>query len=151
MIESHLVACQPGLDRRIPKLAGSGRGYGGHYATDQRSRGPRWVIRVTSIMARMSALLLKSDIRQNQSHSTSNRVSATATRILKIGDQRLAREIGLLQPKIQKSTPQRLHDISLTRENVARIFATRTWPTETGLAGWGGRTRTQKCRRKISL
>jgi hypothetical protein len=23
--------------------------------------------------------------------------------------------------------------------------------TETGLAGWGGRTRTQKCRRKISL
>jgi hypothetical protein len=42
MIESHLVACQPGLDRRIPKLAGSGRGYGGHYATDQRSRGPLW-------------------------------------------------------------------------------------------------------------
>jgi len=27
----------------------------------------------------------------------------------------------------------------------------RTAPTETGLPGWGGRIRTQKCRRKISL
>src|SRR5262245_35873945 len=32
-------------------------------------------------------MLLKSDIRQNQSRSTSNRVSAITTRILKIGDQ----------------------------------------------------------------
>jgi hypothetical protein len=29
--------------------------------------------------------------------------------------------------------------------------ATQTWPTETRLRGWRGRTRTQKCRRKLSL
>ena len=32
----------------------------------------------------------------------------------------------------------RLFDVSLTHGNIARIFATRTWPAETGLAGWGG-------------
>ena len=29
-------------------------------------------------------------------------------------------------------------------------FCERTWPRETGLAGWACRTRTQKCRRKLS-
>jgi hypothetical protein len=56
--------------------------------------------------------------------------------LLKIDDQRLPWEIGLLRSKIQKITPQKLRDVSLTRGNVARIFATRTWPTETALAGW---------------
>jgi len=86
-----------------------------------------------------------------RSHATSNRVSLITTRILKIRDQRLAREIGLLRPEIQRITPQRLCDVSLTPGNVARIFATRTWPTETALAGWACKTRTQKCRRKLSL
>lgn len=38
----------------------------------------------------------------NRSSATSNRVSDATTRILKIGDQRLAREIGRLRPKIRK-------------------------------------------------
>jgi len=80
-----------------------------------------------------------------RSHATSNRVSLITTRILKIRDQRLAREIGLLRPEIQRITPQRLCDVSLTPGNVARIFATRTWPTETALAGWASRIRTAKC------
>ena len=61
------------------------------------------------------------------------------TRILKIGDQRLAREIGRSRPKIHKTTPLRLRDVSLTPGQVAHILANRTWPTETGLAGWGCR------------
>jgi hypothetical protein len=48
--------------------------------------------------------------------------SLTLTRILKIGDQRLAQKTGRLRPKIQKITPQRLRDVSLTLGNVARIF-----------------------------
>ena len=35
--------------------------------------------------------------------------------------------------------------------NVAQIFVSGAWPTETGLAGWACRTRTQKRRRKLSL
>jgi hypothetical protein len=35
--------------------------------------------------------------------------------------------------------------------NVARIFANRTYSTETGLRGWACEIRTQKCRRKLSL
>jgi hypothetical protein len=62
----------------------------------------------------------------------------TATRILKIVDQRLARQIARLQPKIKKIPPQRLSDISPMLGNVAPILLTRTSPTETGLAGWGG-------------
>jgi hypothetical protein len=65
---------------------------------------------------------------------------------LKIGDQRPAREIEQLQPKIQKITPQRLRNVPLTVGNVARIFATRTLPTETGLAGWGAWIRTREWR-----
>jgi hypothetical protein len=53
-------------------------------------------------------------------------ISRQTKRILKIGDQRLTREIGLLRPKIQKITSQRLRDVSLTPGNVARIFANRT-------------------------
>ena len=34
---------------------------------------------------------------------------------------------------------------------LAHNSATPTYPTETRLRGWGGRTRTQKCRRKLSL
>jgi hypothetical protein len=55
-----------------------------------------------------------------------NRVSGDKTRILKIGDQRLAREIGRWRRKIHKITRQRLRDVSLTLGNVARIFANRT-------------------------
>jgi hypothetical protein len=60
------------------------------------------------------------------------------TRILKIGDQRLAREIGLLRLKIQKITPQRLRDISLSRGNIACIFATPEMAhrDRTGWLGW---------------
>jgi hypothetical protein len=59
-----------------------------------------------------------------------------------MGDQRLAREIGRMSPKIQKIAHQRFRNVSLTRGNVAPIFANRTSPTETGLVGWGGKTRT---------
>jgi hypothetical protein len=70
---------------------------------------------------------------------------------LKIGDQRPAREIEQLQPKIQKITPQRLRNVPLTVGNVARIFATRTLPTETGLAGWGAWIRTREWRNQNQL
>jgi Uncharacterized protein conserved in bacteria C-term(DUF2220) len=56
----------------------------------------------------------------------SRRVSDVTTRRLKIGDQRPARGIELLQPKIQQITPQRLRNVPLTVGNVARIFVTRT-------------------------
>jgi hypothetical protein len=81
----------------------------------------------------------------------SNRVSGVRTRKLQIGDQRLAREIGWLRAKIQKYIPRRPRDLSLTLGNVARISANRTSLTETGLAGWACKIRTQKCRRKLSL
>jgi hypothetical protein len=62
----------------------------------------------------------------NQSLLGSNRVSEETKRILKIGDQRLASEIGWLRWKIQKIKRQRLHDVSLTLGYVARIFGNRT-------------------------
>src|SRR5262244_2480046 len=40
---------------------------------------------------------------------------------------------------------------SLTLGNVAQILASKTCGAETGLAGWRERTRTPKCRRKLSL
>jgi hypothetical protein len=43
----------------------------------------------------------------NRSQSASNPVFVHHTRILKIGDQRLAREIGRMSLKIQKIAPQR--------------------------------------------
>jgi hypothetical protein len=49
------------------------------------------------------------------------------------------------------STWPRLYQFSLTLGNVAPICADLTWRTETGLPGWACRTRTQKCRRKLSL
>jgi hypothetical protein len=78
----------------------------------------------------------------NRSQSASNRVCWITYGILKIGDQRLVREIGRMSPKIQKIAPQRFRSVSLTRGNVAPIFANRTSLTETGLVGWGGETRT---------
>ena|ERR1700720_436601 len=63
-------------------------------------------------------------------------------RILKIGEQRPPPEIRRLLPKIQKIAPQRPCNISLSIGNVAHFFIRRAYPTETGVAGWGGRIRT---------
>jgi putative tryptophan/tyrosine transport system substrate-binding protein len=65
--------------------------------------------------------------------------------------QRMAHEIRQTWPKTEKNARRRLAMISITCGKVAQIFASRTWPTETGLIGWACRTRTRKCRRKISL
>jgi hypothetical protein len=65
---------------------------------------------------------------------------------LKIDDQRLVHEIEQLRSKIQEIGLKRPHIVALTRENVASIFATRTHPTETALAGWACKIRTCKCR-----
>ena len=81
----------------------------------------------------------------------SNRISANTTRRLKTGGQRLAREIGRLRPKIQKITPQRLRDVSLTLGNVAPILSNRISLTEIGLAGWGARIRTWEWRNQNPL
>jgi hypothetical protein len=62
----------------------------------------------------------------NRSHASSNRVSESTTRILKIRDQRLAPEIQLASPEIEKNGRQRLAVVSITRGNVARIFASGT-------------------------
>jgi hypothetical protein len=51
----------------------------------------------------------------NRSRMSSNRVSAIKTRILKIRDQRLARETSATLRKIKKSAPQRLAIATLTR------------------------------------
>src|SRR5262249_25255597 len=45
----------------------------------------------------------------------------------------------------QKIAPQRLDEVSLTLGNVVNILADWARPTETALAGWGGRTRTCTC------
>jgi hypothetical protein len=42
-------------------------------------------------------------------------------------------------------------DVSPTLRNFARIFANRTGPTETGLVGWGARTRTWEWRNQNPL
>jgi hypothetical protein len=39
--------------------------------------------------------------------------------------------------------------ISITRGNIAQIFATLTLPAESGLVGWGGRIRTPASRNQI--
>jgi hypothetical protein len=62
----------------------------------------------------------------NRSHYTSNQVSGVGTRILKLGDQRLARQFGRTRQKIQIIAFERLRGASLTLGNVARIFANRT-------------------------
>ena len=87
----------------------------------------------------------------NRSQSASNRVCWITYGILKIGDQRLVREIGRMSPKIQKIAPQRFRSVSLTRGNVAPIFANRTSPLGTGLVGWGARTRTWEWRNQNPL
>jgi hypothetical protein len=66
---------------------------------------------------------------------SSNRVSAIKIRILKIRDQRLARETGATLRKIQKSASQRLAMAPLTHGNIAYIFVGRPSPTETGPVG----------------
>ena len=55
-----------------------------------------------------------------------------------------------MSPKIQKIAPQRFCAVSLTRGNAAPIFANRTSPTETELAGWAYRIRTAKSARALS-
>jgi hypothetical protein len=75
----------------------------------------------------------------------------TAPRILKIGKQRLAHEVSPSPPRIRKNPSKRLVEISLTLGNLAPIFAARTSPTETGLAGWGARTRTWEWRNQNPL
>ena len=82
----------------------------------------------------------------NRSGASSNRVSCIKIRISKIRVQRLAHEIGWTLPKIKKMTPQRLGTVRLTAENLGSIFVTRTCPAETGLVGWGERTRTHESR-----
>jgi hypothetical protein len=87
----------------------------------------------------------------NRSLPNSNRVSALPTRILKIVDLRLARETRWPWPKIKKIAPQRLRDVLLSRGIVASILVVMTCRQKTGLAGWPYRTRTRKCRCKLSL
>ena len=87
----------------------------------------------------------------NRSLAMSNRVSGIRTWILKTADQRLTPKIGRLPPTIQKITPQRLRKVSLTPGNLAPNLATRTEHTETGLSGWGGRTRTSEWRNQNPL
>src|SRR5215831_3726948 len=53
--------------------------------------------------------------------------------------------------EIQKIGCQRLRDASQILGDVACISASSEYPSETGLLGWACRTRTQKCRRKLSL
>src|SRR5947207_1016528 len=66
--------------------------------------------------------------------SAQSRPARLAESLPEVSDDMPARKVGLLRPKIQKITPQRLRNVSLTLGNVARIFANRTWPTETGLS-----------------
>jgi hypothetical protein len=82
----------------------------------------------------------------NRSLAMSNRVSDAATWILKTADQRLTPKIGRMPPTIQKITPQRLRNVLLTPGNLVPNLATRTEHIETGLPGWGGRTRTSEWR-----
>jgi hypothetical protein len=58
--------------------------------------------------------------------------------------QRLPSEIRWLRQKIQKMALQRRRGMSLSLGKLGTILSAGTWPTETGLAGWGGRTRTCK-------
>src|SRR5713101_4824398 len=63
---------------------------------------------LTSSIIVTCGLILAAESISNRSHTTSNRVSDVTTRILKIGDQRLAREIGQSSPKVEKIAEQRL-------------------------------------------
>ena len=72
---------------------------------------------------------------RTQSHAASNRVSAVGKWILKIGDQRLAREIARWWPNIREIELQRPRYVSLIARNVARIHVSGKHPRETRLAG----------------
>src|SRR4051812_48462309 len=78
--------------------------------------------------------------------ANSNRVSGFAFWKLQFRDQRLARKMPLRSPDNEKLGSQRLTASPLSGGNYATIFSAGTWLTETALAGWGGRTRTRKCR-----
>lgn len=83
---------------------------------------------------------------RTRSHAASNRVSAAGTRILKIGERRLLREIESWWPKIREIERLRRRHIKLTARNVARILVNGKHPLETGLAGCPRRIRTRRCR-----
>jgi hypothetical protein len=53
-------------------------------------------------------------------------------------------------PRRQAPSPAPATARQLTLGNVARIRADLTWPTETRLPGWACKTRTPKCRGKLS-
>jgi hypothetical protein len=83
---------------------------------------------------------------RTESLATSNRVSEFAIWILEFREQRLARKMRHQCLNCRKFGVQRLSFIRLSRGNAVVIFSVWTWPAETALAGWGGRTRTRKCR-----
>jgi hypothetical protein len=66
---------------------------------------------------------------------TSNRVSGTKFRILKIRDRRLGVEIGPTSRKLKKIAHQRPPDLLPTGRNVVGISEYQTRHTETALAG----------------
>jgi hypothetical protein len=72
-------------------------------------------------------------------------LSAIRTRILKNSRSETGSRNGRHITENQKRTPQRLAISTLTRGKAVRISLDRTCPAATGLAGWGGRTRTHKC------
>src|SRR5262249_48075644 len=61
---------------------------------------------------------------------------------LKFATRDWGTKFGRRSPEIEKNGRQRPAILSITRGNVAQIFASGTWPTETGLAGWACKTRT---------
>src|SRR5262249_1576773 len=87
----------------------------------------------------------------NRSQASSNQISASRTRIFKIRDQRLADKIRPRPPNFEKRARQRLDIIPLTGGNLVHISAARTFAIETGVAGWGGRTRTSEWRNQNPL
>jgi hypothetical protein len=75
----------------------------------------------------------------NQSHANSNRVSGVTTRILKIGDQRLACEFDRFWAKLSKIAPQRLRDVSLTNSQECREYLFHPDMPLRDATGWLGR------------
>src|SRR5580704_16274332 len=82
---------------------------------------------------------------RTQSHAMLNPLAAARKRILKIGDQRPAREIGRWWPNIREIELQRPRYVSLVARNVVRIYVSGKLPLETGLAGCPERIRTHRC------
>jgi hypothetical protein len=83
--------------------------------------------------------------------TSSNRVSATENRILKIRGWRLSpKNSQTLREGAQRAAAE-TKNASLTRGNVKGILIGRDPPTETGLAGWVGRIRTVKWSIRFAL